>query len=120
MILFLTAMQGIPIDLYDAAKIDGASRWQEFLYITFPGIRPTVIFMLVLTAATLFSSFQFVFIMTQGGPAGSSELVATYLYKQAFERFEMGYASAIGLTVAVLAATLFGLLTLLRRRGWEV
>jgi raffinose/stachyose/melibiose transport system permease protein len=120
MVLFLTAMQAVPSDLYDAARIDGANRWQEFLNITFPAIRPTVLFMLVITAASLFSSFQFVFILTGGGPAGSSELVATYLYKQAFQRFEMGYASAIGLTVAALSALLIGMHSFLRRRGWDI
>lgn len=120
MVLFLTAMQAIPVDLYDAAKIDGANRWQEFLHVTLPGIRPTVFFMLMNTAITVFASFQYVYILTGGGPAGRTELVATYLYKQAFENYRMGYATAIGLTVAILAAIIIGLFSLLRRRGWEV
>jgi raffinose/stachyose/melibiose transport system permease protein len=120
MVLFLTAIQAVPVDLYDAAKMDGANRWQEFLHVTLPGIRPTVLYMLMVTAATLFASFQYVHILTGGGPAGSSELVATYLYKQAFSRFEMGYASAIGLTVAALAAIIIGLFSLLRKRGWDI
>lgn len=119
-VLFLTAMQSIPTDLYDAAKIDGATRWQEFRHVTLPGIRPTVLFLLMMTAIWSFLVFDYVWIMTQGGPAGSSELVTTHLFKQAFRRFEVGYATAIGLTVSVLAAIVVGFFTFLRKRGWEV
>lgn len=120
MILFLTAMQAIPADLYDAAKIDGANRWQEFRHVTLPGIRPTLLFMLMMTAIWSFLVFDYVWILTQGGPAGSSEMLATYLYKQAFNRFEAGYATAIGLTISVMAGMIVLLFTLLRRRGWEI
>ena len=120
MILFLTAMQNIPRDLYDAAKIDGADRWQEFRYVTVPGIRPTVFFMLMMTAIWAFVSFDYVWILTQGGPAGSSEMLATYLYKQAFQRFEAGYATAIGLTISLLAGIIVVIFAFLRRLGWEI
>ena len=75
-------------DLFDAAKMDGASRWQQFLHVTLPGIRPTIMFMLLMTAIWSFLSFDYVWILTQGGPAGSSQLVSTHLYKEAFQRFE--------------------------------
>ena len=119
-ILFLTAMQAIPVDLYDAAKIDGANRWQQFRNVTLPGIRPTILFMLLMTAIWSFLSFDYVWILTQGGPAGSSELVSTHLYKQAFLRFEAGYAAAIGMTVSLMAACIVGSFALLRSRGWEI
>jgi raffinose/stachyose/melibiose transport system permease protein len=120
MVLFLTAIQAISVDLYDAAKVDGANLWGEFVHVTLPGIRPTVFFMLMITTATIFASFQYVFILTGGGPAGTTELVATFLYKQAFERYQMGYASAIGLTVAALAAIIIAGFNLMRRLGWDV
>ena len=120
MILFLTAMQNISRDLYDAAKIDGANRWQEFWNVTLPGIRPTVMFMLMMTAIWSFLGFDYVWILTQGGPAGSSELVATYLYKQAFLRFEAGYAAAIGITISAIAGLIATAFAILRQRGWEV
>jgi raffinose/stachyose/melibiose transport system permease protein len=120
MILFLTAMQNIPTDLYDAAKIDGANRWQEFLNVTLPGIRPTVFFMLMMSAIWAFLVFDYVWILTQGGPAGSSEMLATHLYKQAFQRFEAGYGAAIGITMSALAGIMAGIFVLLRRRGWDV
>jgi raffinose/stachyose/melibiose transport system permease protein len=119
-VLFLAAMQGISPDLYDAAKIDGAGRWQEFLHVTIPGIRPTLIFMLMMVAIWSFLVFDYVWLLTQGGPAGSSEVLGTYLYKQAFNRFEAGYASAIGLTISAFAAVIMGTVVLLRRRGVEI
>lgn len=120
MILFLTAMQNIPMDLYDAAKIDGANRWQEFRHVTLPGIRPTLMFMLMMTAIWSFLGFDYVWILTQGGPAGSSELLATYLYKQAFQRFEAGYGAAIGITISIIAGIIATTFAILRKRGWEV
>lgn len=120
MILFLTAMQNIPTDLYNAAQIDGANRWQEFRHVTLPGIRPTLLFMLMMTAIWSFLGFDYVWILTEGGPAGSSELVATFLYKQAFQRFEAGYAAAIGITISAIAGLIAISFALLRRRGWEV
>ena len=120
MILFLTAMQNIPMDLYNAAQIDGANRWQEFRHVTLPGIRPTLLFMLMMTAIWSFLGFDYVWILTEGGPAGSSELVATFLYKQAFQRFEAGYAAAIGITISAIAGLIATAFALLRKRGWEM
>ena len=120
MVLFLTAMQGISKDLYDAAKIDGANRVNEFLHVTIPGILPTLAFMMMLVAIWSFLVFDYVWILTQGGPANSSEVLGSYLYKQAFNRFEAGYASAIGLTMSVFAGLIIGLFALLRKRGWEI
>lgn len=120
MVLLLAAMQSIPSDLYDAARIDGANRWQEFRHVTIPGIRPTLVFMLMMVAIWSFLIFDYIWILTQGGPAGSSEVLGTYLYKQAFNRFEAGYAAAIGLTMSFFAGVVIGLFVLLRRRGWEI
>ena len=120
MILFLTAMQSIPIELYDAAKIDGANRWQEFRYVTVPGIRPVILFMLMMSAIWAFLAFDYVWILTQGGPAGASDLMATVLYRNAFARFEAGYAAAQGLLLSALAGVIVVFFLYLRRRGWEI
>jgi raffinose/stachyose/melibiose transport system permease protein len=120
MILFLAAMQAIPADLYDAAKVDGANRWQEFLNVTIPGIRPTLIFMIMMVGVWSFLTFDYIWILTQGGPARSSEVLSTYLYKQAFNRFEAGYASSIGLTMSFFAGMILLIFVYLRRKGWEV
>lgn len=119
-VLFLAAMQGISPELYDAAKIDGANRWKEFIHITIPGIRPTLFFMLMMVAIWSFLVFDYVWLLTQGGPAGSSEVLGTLLYKEAFARFEAGYASAIGLTISALAAIILGVVALMRKRGMEI
>lgn len=120
MVLFLAAMQNIPRELYDAARIDGASRLDEFRYVTIPGIMPTLVFMLLMTAIWSFLIFDYVWILTQGGPAGSSEVLGTLVYKNAFNRFEAGYASAIGLTMSALAGLMIAIFVVLRRRGWEI
>lgn len=119
-ILFLTAMQGIPPELYESARIDGANRFQEFWYITIPGILPTLAFMLMMVAIWSFLVFDYVWLLTQGGPAGSSEVLGTFLYKEAFNRFEAGYASAVGLTISFFATLIMGFVIFLRKRGVEI
>jgi raffinose/stachyose/melibiose transport system permease protein len=120
MVLFLAAMQNIAPELYDAAKIDGANRRQEFWYVTIPGILPTIAFMLLMVGIWSFLVFDYVWLLTQGGPAGASEVMATYLYKQAFNRFEAGYASAIGLSMSLFAGVMISVFLILRHRGWEI
>jgi raffinose/stachyose/melibiose transport system permease protein len=120
MVLFLAAMQNIPPDLYEAARIDGATRWQEFRHITIPGIRPTLTFMILMTAIWSFLVFDYIWILTQGGPAGSSEVMGTLVFKNAFNRFEAGYASALGLTMSCFAGIMIAIFAVLRRRGWEI
>jgi len=120
MVLFLAGMQGIPADLYEAARIDGASRWQEFRDVTLPGIRPTVVFMILMTSIGAFLVFDYIWILTQGGPAGASEVLATLVFKAAFNNFEAGYAAAIGLVMSLLAGAIISVFVFLRRRGWEI
>ncbi|MFF4772628.1 carbohydrate ABC transporter permease [Microtetraspora fusca] len=108
MVLFLAGLQAIPEERYEAAKIDGASAWNRFRYITLPGISGTTFLVLVLTSIETLQSFEQVFVMTDGGPHGASELTVLHLYRQGFQFFQMGYASAIAwvLFVLVLALTL--------------
>lgn len=120
MVLFLAGMQAIPADLYEAARIDGASRWQEFRDVTLPGIRPTIIFMVLMTSIWSFLVFDYIWITTQGGPAGASEVLATLVYKAAFNNFEAGYAAAIGLTMSALAGLIISVFVILRKRGWDI
>ena len=101
MVLFLAGMQNIPPDLYESARLDGASRWQEFRDVTLPGIRPTLIFMILMTTIWSFLTFDYIWILTQGGPAGASEVLAVLVFKEAFRKFNAGYASAIGLTMSL-------------------
>lgn len=120
MVLFLTAMQSVPTDLYEAARLDGANAWQQFRHVTLPGIRPTIAFMILMTAIWSFLVFDYVWILTQGGPAGASEVMGTLVYKHAFNRFDAGYASAIGLTMSFFAGIIIAIFITLRRRGWEI
>ena len=85
-----------------------------------PGIRPTIVFMLLMVSIWSFLVFDYVWMLTQGGPAGASEVLGSLVYKEAFMRFEAGYASAIGLTMSFLAGLIICLFIYLRRRGWEI
>jgi raffinose/stachyose/melibiose transport system permease protein len=120
MVLLLAAMQNISPDLYEAARLDGANRWQEFRHITLPGIRPTLVFMVLMVAIWSFLVFDYVWILTQGGPAGASEVLGTLVIKSAFNRFEAGYGAAIGLTMSFFAGIVVTTFIVLRRRGWEI
>ncbi len=120
MVLFLTSMQSVPAELYDAARIDGANRWNEFVHVTLPGIRPTLVFMLLMTGIWSFLAFDYVWITTQGGPAGSSELLSVLVFKNAFMRFNAGYAAAIGLTMSFFAGLIISAYQILKKRGWEI
>jgi raffinose/stachyose/melibiose transport system permease protein len=120
MVLFLASMQNIPPDLYEAAKLDGAGRWDEFRTVTLPGIRPTLVFMILMTSIWSFLTFDYIWILTQGGPAGASEVLSVLVVKNAFQRFEAGYAAAIGLTMSFFVGIVISIFLVLRKRGWEI
>ena len=120
MVLFLAAMQNIPPDLYEAARLDGANRWNEFRDVTIPGIRPVLVFMVLMTGIWSFLTFDYIWILTQGGPAGASEVLSVLVYKNAFQAFQAGYASAIGLTMSFFVGVIISIFIVLRRRGWEI
>lgn len=109
MILYLAALQGVPPSYYEAAEIDGAGPWGKFWAVTWPMISPTTFFILVMSVIAGFQGgFMTANVMTNGGPAGSTTTVEYYLYQTAFEKFNMGYASAIAwfLFAVILAMTL--------------
>ena len=108
MILYLAALQGVNPELYEAAEIDGAGAWAKFRYITLPMISPTTFFIFTMAIISGFQgSFEAVYIMTGGGPAGSTEVLSLQIYRHAYELFNMGYASSMALVLfaIVLAAT---------------
>lgn len=119
--LFLAAMQSVNPALYEAARLDGAGRWREFWHVTLPGIRPTLVFLLLMTIIWSFLVFDYVYILTQGGPAGSTDMLSTLLYRTAFGEGRAGHASAVGVVMALISATtIAGYLVLRRRLRWEV
>ena len=96
MILYLAGIQSIPRSLYEAAEIDGASKIQQFRLITWPLLAPTTFFIFITSVIGGFQGgFEAAFMMTQGGPAGSTMSIAYYIYQQAFTWFQVGYAAAI-------------------------
>jgi multiple sugar transport system permease protein len=96
MIILLAGLQGIPQDLYDAAEVDGAGTWRKFANITLPLLTPTIFFVTVLSIISALKVFTSVYIGTEGGPAYATWVFSFHLFKQAFQFFEMGYASALG------------------------
>ena len=108
MVIYLASLQGIPEHLYEAAAIDGAGAWQSFWRITLPMLTPTIFFNLVLSVISTFQTFTSAFVATDGGPLDSTLFYVLYLFRQAFQYFNMGYASALAwvLFVIILALTL--------------
>jgi multiple sugar transport system permease protein/raffinose/stachyose/melibiose transport system permease protein len=104
MIVFLAGMQAIPAVLYEAASIDGAGRWQLFRFVTLPMLRPTVLFMTVITTIGYLQLFEEPFVMTGGGPLDKTLSVTMYMYQQGFTFFHQGYASAIAYVLFVIVA----------------
>ena len=119
-VLFLVALQNVPRELYESAELDGANEFQRFRYVALPGIRPTLVFMLMMVAIWSFLVFDYVWVLTRGGPAGSTEVLGTLVYRTAFGNFEAGYATLQGLGMAFFASTSLIAFAILRKRGWEI
>lgn len=106
-IIFTAGLQNVPIELYEAARLDGAGFWASLKHVTLPLLSPTTYFVFTLSIIDAFQFFTPVAVMTQGKPAGNTSVVVWYLYQQAFAFFRMGYASAIAvvLVVAIIVVT---------------
>jgi len=102
----LAGLQNIPQNLYEASAIDGASRTVQFFRITLPLLRPSLFLAFVVGIMTSFTSFDLVYVMTQGGPSHSTELLVTYIYKAAFELSRIDYAATLTVVQFVLLVTL--------------
>lgn len=107
MVTLLAALKSIPQELYEAASVDGATRWQSFVHVTLPGIRPTTIALVLLLAIWAFGRiFTIVFVMAGGGPAGATETLVIQTYLEAFRYFRMERASALGVITLAISAIL--------------
>lgn len=115
-ILLYTGMQQIPEELYESADIDGASGWEKVWYITLPMLRPVVVATFVLGCILTFKVFDLVWIVTKGGPGGTSHLLSTFSYSLAFDRFQFGKSTAV-LVIMQAIVVLFILLS--SRIQWE-
>jgi multiple sugar transport system permease protein len=101
-VLFLAGLQNIPEEIYESAAIDGANSIQTFFRVTLPLLRPMLIFALVINTIRSFQIFSQIFVMTQGGPLGSTRTIVYYLYNMGFQKFRMGYASGIAYLLFIL------------------
>lgn len=119
-LFILAALQAIPGTLYEAARVDGAGAIARFRAITWPGVRGAVYVALVLQVLWTFQSFELIYPMTAGGPAGSTQTLAIYLYNVAFQEFHMGYASVLGVVaIAICGGVVVIAYPRLRRRTWS-
>jgi multiple sugar transport system permease protein len=120
MIIFLAGLQEIPREYYEAARIDGASAWRSFRDITLPLLKPTTFFILLTSTVTAVAGgqgFDLVFVMTQGGPANSTNLIIYYIYDQAFQFSHYGYAAAMASFLVVVLVCLTAVLFAVTKGG---
>jgi len=116
-LMILAAMQAVPTALYEAARIDGANQWQEFLYITWPAIFPTVLIVTLLRTIWTASYVEHILIMTGGGPGDATLTLPVYAFRRAYNYLDFGYGAALSLILVVLLFVLIVIyLRLVRRR----
>jgi len=101
MVIFLAALQSIPVQLVEAASVDGAGPWQRFRYIVLPLLRPAILFVSVMLLIGAFNVFISVYLLTGGGPQGSTEVWLSYMWNQAFSYLDFGYGTAVGLLMGL-------------------
>lgn len=118
MIIFIAALQAIPEDLYEAARLDGAKAWAQFRHVTVPMLGPTLLMVSILTIAGYFQLFAEPYVMTQGGPLQSTVSVLYLMYEEGFRWWNLGAASAVAFVLfALIVVVTRGLMALARRKG---
>lgn len=116
MVLFMVAIEAIPRDLYEAMRLEGASRIEEFRYITMPGVRESTLILTVITIFGAFKVFDIVWVMTSGGPNHASEVLGSHMYRSAFRNDVSGYASAVATVIFFITLTVGMLQIKLQRK----
>jgi len=106
MVIYLAALQGVPVELYEAATVDGANKWQQFRNVTLPQLKPTTFFASIMMIISCFKIYDVVAIMTEGGPGRSTKMLVTYIYDTAFAKINYGQASAISMVLLVIVLTI--------------
>jgi multiple sugar transport system permease protein len=119
MIIFLAGLQAIPVDLYEAARIDGASVWRQFRHITLPMLGPTMLIVSILTVSGYFQLFAEPYVMTEGGPLQSTTSVLYLMYDEGFKWWNLGSASAVAFLLFLLMFAVTAVMLKLARRGSE-
>jgi multiple sugar transport system permease protein len=115
-LVYVAGLQAIPREYKEAAIVDGAGAWARFRHVTLPLMSPTILFLVVINTISAFQMFAEPRVLTQGGPGDSSRTVVQYIYDTAFQGFDMGYASAIAVTLMVLLIALTAVQFLMARR----
>lgn len=103
MLLYLAALQGIPEEIYEAATVDGATRWQQFWHMTMPSLKPAHYIVLALSLIDSFKVFDMIYAMTYGGPGTATQVMGTWMYANVFQYYQAGYGTAIAVTITVIA-----------------
>jgi ABC-type sugar transport system permease subunit len=116
MLLILGGLASLPIDPYEAAKIDGANGWQAFRHITLPLLMPFIVVALIIRCIDALKAFDTIYVITQGGPGSASETINIFLYLQAFAFYNVGYASAVVVVFFAIILALAALLMWTRQR----
>lgn len=106
MVIYLAGLQSIPRHLYEAAEVEGVSKWRQTLFITIPLLKPSIAVVAVMSSIAAMKVFEEVYVITQGGPLDSTKTLVYFIYQSAFEEFEMGYAAAAGVVLFLLTLVL--------------
>lgn len=109
MIIFVAALLSIPTSLYEAADVDGASKIQKFLYVTWPSLRAARLMVFILVTMEIFKTYPLVVTLTLGGPFGATEFTVQYIYETAFQSYQVGYASAMSVIMLLFVTLITGL-----------
>lgn len=110
MVMYIAGLQAIPVELYEAAEIDGANRWDKFKRITIPMLRSTILVVLVLATIQSFKAYELIITMTKGGPGYATKFVVQQVYEVAFLEDRLGYASAM----SIMLMLVIGLFTIIQ------
>lgn len=117
MVIFLAALKGVSQDLYEAAAIDGAGKWRQFFSVTVPLITPVIFYNLITQLCTAFQEFNSAYIITKGGPLGSTTLISLLVYQNAFKSYEMGLACAMAWMLFIIVA-IFTVVAFVSQKYW--
>jgi multiple sugar transport system permease protein len=119
-VIYLAALQDIPVTLVEAATVDGAGRWRIFRHITLPELRPVTVFVAIWQTITAMQLFDLIYTTTRGGPMNSTQTVVYYIYELAFQTQRLGYGAAVAYLLFAVTLTLtVGVISYSRRRGTE-
>jgi multiple sugar transport system permease protein len=118
-VVYLAALQEVPPSLVEAARLDGAGRWQVLRHVVLPTLRPITVFLLLWQAINALQVFDLVYVTTKGGPLGSTTVIVYFVWQQAFKTFTAGYGAAAAYVVAVALLVIAVLLRVTRRRRPE-